>query len=64
MKNCLFSNEETDLLSALRIGQDIMPLIFQSVMHKKAVRAGMSTFAELADRDRHSDNRSMVAIGG
>lgn len=64
MKNCLFSNEETDLLSALRKGQDIRSLIINSVRHKKAVRAGMNTFEELADTNRHSHNRSMVAIGG
>jgi cyclic pyranopterin phosphate synthase len=64
MKNCLFSGEETDILSALRQGSDIAPLIRHSVMHKKAVRAGMNTFDQLADANRHNDNRSMVAIGG
>lgn len=64
MKNCLFSNSETNLLSALRSGEDLEPLIRGSIMHKKAVRAGMDTFDEMADRTKHEDNRSMVAIGG
>jgi molybdenum cofactor biosynthesis protein A len=32
LKNCLFSNSETDLLDSLRAGKDIEPLIFQNIM--------------------------------
>lgn len=64
IKNCLFSNSETDLLTALRNSEDIRPLIMHSVLHKKAVRAGMTTMDSLSDPAIHSENRSMVSIGG
>jgi molybdenum cofactor biosynthesis protein A len=64
IKNCLFSNSETDLLSAFRNGQDIRPLIQQAIYQKKAVRAGMNTMDSLSNPAFHSDNRSMVSIGG
>ncbi|MCF8258357.1 MAG: GTP 3',8-cyclase MoaA [Flavobacteriales bacterium] len=64
LKNCLFSNSETDLLTALRRGEDIRPLIRASVLDKKAVRAGMNSFEELSDPALHGVNRSMVSIGG
>lgn len=35
MKNCLFSQTETDLLTPFRNGEDILPLIHQSIMDKK-----------------------------
>ena len=64
MKNCLFSKEETDLLSAFRRGEDIVPLILGNVLAKAAERGGQ--FVE----DYHQlqaveiENRSMIAIGG
>ena len=61
IKNCLFSNEETDLLSALRNNKDIVPLIEQSILSKKKERAGLRTFD---DQDFTFENRSMTAIGG
>ncbi len=64
LKNCLFSHNETDLLTALREGHDIVPLIRDSVLNKKAVRSGMDTFSELSAPGMHNNNRSMVAIGG
>jgi cyclic pyranopterin phosphate synthase len=64
MKNCLFSNNEVDLLTALRNNQDLEPLIKQCVWQKKAVRAGMDTDEKLADKDLNQNNRSMIAIGG
>lgn len=64
MKNCLFSNSESDLLSALRAGEDIIPIIRASIYHKKAVRAGMTEFDQFADPALHGDNRSMIKIGG
>ena len=36
MKNCLFSNEETDLLTALRNGENVEALIRQTVLNKHA----------------------------
>ena len=64
IKNCLFSNQETDLLTALRAGEDVEQLILESILRKKAVRAGMDNLEKLSDPNLHSDNRSMIAIGG
>lgn len=64
LKNCLFSDSETDLLTALRNGQDIRPLITSSIQNKEAVRAGMDSFDAFSDPDEHGKNREMVAIGG
>ena len=64
IKNCLFSNQETDLLTALRSGENVEQLILESIFRKKAVRAGMDNLEKLSDPNLHSDNRSMIAIGG
>lgn len=64
IKNCLFSNSETDLLTAFRNGKSIEDLISESIQNKKKVRAGMSTVNEIDNPILHSDNRSMIAIGG
>ena len=57
IKNCLFSKEEMDLLTPLRAGKDIVPLITDALMQKKAVTGGQ-------DFSRPTKNRSMIAIGG
>src|SRR5436190_2614512 len=64
MKNCLFSEKETDLLSALRKGEDVVPLIHQSVNAKAKELGGQFTadFEHLHAEDIH--NRSMITIGG
>lgn len=64
MKNCLFSGNETDLLSAFRNGEDVDQLIRKSVWNKKAVRAGMDSFEEFSDASLNQKNRSMITIGG
>lgn len=64
IKNCLFSNSETDLLTAFRNGESITNLISESIKNKKKVRAGMVTVSEMDDPTLHFDNRSMIAIGG
>ena len=64
IKNCLFSNSETDLLTAFRNGEPITNLISESIQNKKKVRAGMVTMDEMDDPKKHFDNRSMIAIGG
>lgn len=62
IKNCLFSEGETDILSAYRLEQDIEPLIRQSISAKHKERAGLPEFS---DDDIHLyKNRSMTAIGG
>lgn len=64
MKNCLFSKTETDLLSALRKGEDVVPLILESVASKaRALGGQMSTGFDEIDPAK-LQNRSMITIGG
>jgi len=64
MKNCLFSKEETDLLTAFRRGEDVTPLIYQSIQSKAKELGGQFTadFEHLHAED--INNRSMITIGG
>ena len=64
VKNCLFSKEETDLLTAFRNGEDIEPLIRQSIASKFRELGGQftSNFEQLHAEE--IDNRSMITIGG
>ena len=64
LKNCLFSDGETDLLSALRNQEDVLPLILASIWSKKKELGGqmVPNFEEL---DANAiNNRSMITIGG
>lgn len=64
MKNCLFSTDETDLLSALRRNEDIEPLIRASV-GSKAKELGGQFAGNFENIDSQEiKNRSMIAIGG
>lgn len=64
IKNCLFSEEETDLLKALRMGQDVLPLIESCILSKhKELGGQFSKQFELIDANT-LHNRSMIAIGG
>lgn len=64
MKNCLFSKEETDLLTAFRAGKDIGPLILESIQSKYASLGGqMNTDFEHLHANE-IENRSMITIGG
>jgi cyclic pyranopterin phosphate synthase len=64
MKNCLFSQSETDLLSPFRNGEDIVPLIYQSIRDKKKALGGQFT-ADLGSVAADKiENRSMITIGG
>ena len=64
LKNCLFSKDETDLLGALRNGENILPLIQQTMMTKaKALGGQFSGVFENIDASR-LENRSMITIGG
>ena len=64
MKNCLFSKEETDLLTALRKGENVLPLIQQSIGSKAKELGGQFTndFEHIHAEEIH--NRSMITIGG
>lgn len=64
IKNCLFSQTETDLLTPLRNGENIKHYIFEAVWNKKSKRGGMNSFEEFSNPELNSKNRSMVMIGG
>lgn len=57
MKNCLFSQGETDLLSAYRNGINIESLILENLQSKKQALGGRFDFENI-------ENRSMIKIGG
>jgi cyclic pyranopterin phosphate synthase len=64
MKNCLFSQKETDLLTAFRNKENIVPLIIEN-LHSKAKELGgqfTNDFEKIHTENIH--NRSMIAIGG
>jgi cyclic pyranopterin phosphate synthase len=64
IKNCLFSNSETDLLTPYRNGESLEDLIAFAIKNKNKIRAGMSTIEDMNNPVFHQDNRSMIAIGG
>ncbi|MBT6746036.1 MAG: GTP 3',8-cyclase MoaA [Flavobacteriales bacterium] len=64
VKNCLFSAEESDLLTQLRKGDDIRPVIRAAVASKKEKLAGMDSFETEQGKEIFSKNRSMISIGG
>lgn len=64
MKNCLFSKEETDLLTAFRNGEDILPLIQKSIASKAKELGGQFTADFENVHAEEIQNRSMITIGG
>lgn len=64
IKNCLFSKEETDLLTALRNGEDIEALIHHNIGLKAKALGGQfdANIQKIHAEDIH--NRSMITIGG
>ena len=64
LKNCLFSSTESDLLTTLRNGKPIEPIIQKAVQAKFKVRGGMDTLEKLQEPKLHNNNRSMITIGG
>ncbi len=64
MKNCLFSKDESDLLSALRNGESISEMIKWNVLGKAEQLGGQfaGDFTHLRSED--IENRSMISIGG
>jgi cyclic pyranopterin phosphate synthase len=65
MRNCLFTREETDLLSALRRGEDVAPLIEANVLAKHAMLGGLPPFRPDKQEEVLHDLsvRPMVSIG-
>ncbi len=64
MKNCLFSSEETDLLTAFRNGEDVLPLIQQSIRSKAKELGGQFSADINTVHAEDIHNRSMITIGG
>ena len=64
LKNCLFSKDETDLLTLLRNGEEVETAIRQTVLNKHAAHGGQfeSDYKNLPAE--LLQNRSMIAIGG
>lgn len=64
LKNCLFSEDETDLLAALRAGKEIAPLINENIRRKAMELGGQfsNDFEHINASAIH--NRSMITIGG
>ena len=62
IKNCLFSEGETNILGPLRAGYPIQQLIHDSVLTKHESRGGLTDF-ESEHVGLHK-NRSMIRIGG
>ena len=66
MRNCLFAREETDLLTPLRNGEDVAPLIEANVLGKHLMLGGLPPFKPEAEEQVLKDlsERPMVSIGG
>ena len=64
LKNCLFSQSESDLLTPLREGKNIEPIIQKAVLAKKNMRGGMDSPEKFEEIKNHQNNRSMIRIGG
>lgn len=64
IKNCLFSSSETDLLTPMRNGLEVLPLIKASIASKHKALGGQfsNDFEKINANELH--NRSMIAIGG
>lgn len=64
LKNCLFSQSETDLLTPLRNGEDVLPLIHQSILSKAKQLGGQLPADFQSLQADVLQNRSMITIGG
>src|SRR5574343_28862 len=62
LKNCLFSQTETDLLSALRNGEGLEKYIQESILSKEKELGGYSQIDN--ESVNLMKNRTMVSIGG
>ena len=64
LKNCLFDTTEVDLLTPLRSGEDVRPLILSHFHKKHFAFGGHVDFTEKAAKSEYEQNRTMIAIGG
>tara|TARA_B100000508_G_C11465238_1_gene281433 strand:+ start:3258 stop:4160 length:903 start_codon:yes stop_codon:yes gene_type:complete len=63
IKNCLFGQEEFDILTPFRRGEDIKPLIVDAIQAKHESRGGIKSLDHKFDSESWK-NRSMTTIGG
>ena len=64
LKNCLFSESETDLLGPMRNGEPVLPLIHECIGNKAKALGGQFS-GLLQDIEANTiHNRSMITIGG
>jgi molybdenum cofactor biosynthesis protein A len=61
IKNCLFSQDETDLLAGYREGRKLNTIIKQALATKSKIRGGIDSFEQ---SETYLKNRSMTTIGG
>ncbi|UZT99235.1 GTP 3',8-cyclase MoaA [Chryseobacterium fluminis] len=64
LKNCLFSKYETDLLTPLRKGEDIVPVIESAIFSKAKIQGGQLDRQFEKINASIIENRSMINIGG
>jgi cyclic pyranopterin phosphate synthase len=64
LKNCLFSSYETDLLTPLRNGEDVLPHIHGNIKAKEKELGGQFTTALQTIEAANIHNRPMITIGG
>ena len=64
LRNCLFARAETDLLSAMRKGEDIQPLITAAIWDKHKSLGGLPEFQDEEGIAKALSSRAMVKIGG
>ena len=64
LKNCLFSGYETNLLTPLRNGEDVLPLIVGNIKAKEKELGGQFTTALQTIDAVNIHNRPMITIGG
>lgn len=62
IKNCLFSQNELDILNEYRNGGNIEPIIQNAILHKKFSRGGLDSFDN--ESVKGLKNRPMIKIGG
>jgi cyclic pyranopterin phosphate synthase len=62
IKNCLFSQSETDLLKFHRANLPLEPIIKQAIASKQKERGGIKEFSN--ETAKTLNNRSMIRIGG
>lgn len=63
MKNCLFGKDEFDIITALRKGENIKPIIEKAVYKKHQKLGGQFDDYTILD-PKFLENRSMIKIGG